>query len=158
MTIDRRTLIRRTCATAAAFAAKPTWAASGIFRGRGAAPAAASDTVLLVVDMNGGNDGLNTVVPFADSTYAAARSRIALAKSQLLPIDAKTGLHPSLAKLHGYLDSGKLAMTRVVLRPRVVFAGAAPSPDALADLHERSHRECFIANSVVTQVDVEARD
>ena len=54
-------------------------------------------------------------------------------------------------------ESGKLAMTRVVLRPRVVFAGAAPSPEALAELHERSHRECFIANSVVTQVEVEAR-
>ena len=54
-------------------------------------------------------------------------------------------------------ESGKLAMTRVVLRPRVVFAGASPSAEALADLHERSHRECFIANSVVTQVEVEAR-
>ncbi len=54
-------------------------------------------------------------------------------------------------------EAGKLAMTRVVLRPRVVFAGASPSPEVLADLHERSHRECFIANSVVTQVEVEAQ-
>ena len=46
-------------------------------------------------------------------------------------------------------------MTRVVLRPRVAFAGAPPSPEALAELHERSHRECFIANSVLTQVEVE---
>jgi organic hydroperoxide reductase OsmC/OhrA len=48
-------------------------------------------------------------------------------------------------------------MTRVVLRPRVVFAGAPPPAEQLAELHERSHRECFIANSVVTQVEVEAR-
>jgi len=54
-------------------------------------------------------------------------------------------------------ESGKLAMTRVVLRPRVAFAGAPPPPEVVAELHERSHRECFIANSVLTQVEVEAR-
>jgi organic hydroperoxide reductase OsmC/OhrA len=54
-------------------------------------------------------------------------------------------------------EAGKLAMTRVVLRPRVDFAGAAPAPEVIAELHERAHRECFIANSVVTQVEVEAR-
>jgi organic hydroperoxide reductase OsmC/OhrA len=54
-------------------------------------------------------------------------------------------------------DAGKLAMTRVVLRPRVAFAGEAPSAEALADLHSRAHHECFIANSVRTEVSVEAR-
>ena len=54
-------------------------------------------------------------------------------------------------------DAGKLAMTRVVLRPRVRFGGAAPGADAIADLHARAHRECFIANSVKTEVSVEAR-
>ena len=54
-------------------------------------------------------------------------------------------------------EAGKLAMTRVVLRPRVVLAGAQPPAEQLAELHERAHRECFIANSVVTQVEVEAR-
>jgi len=54
-------------------------------------------------------------------------------------------------------EDGKLAVTRVVLRPAVVFAGAQPSAEALADLHERAHRECFIANSVRTQVEIEAR-
>ena len=53
-------------------------------------------------------------------------------------------------------EAGKLAMTRVVLRPRIAFAGAAPSPEVLADLHERAHRECFIANSVLTRVEIEA--
>ena len=52
-------------------------------------------------------------------------------------------------------EAGKLAMTRVVLRPRVVFAGAPPASEVVADLHERAHRECFIANSVLTQVAVE---
>jgi organic hydroperoxide reductase OsmC/OhrA len=53
-------------------------------------------------------------------------------------------------------DDKKLVMTRVVLRPRVTFApGHEPDAAALAELHERSHQECFIANSVKTDVVVE---
>jgi organic hydroperoxide reductase OsmC/OhrA len=52
-------------------------------------------------------------------------------------------------------DSGKLSMTQVVLRPRVVFAGTPPAPDVVADLHARAHDECFIANSVLTRVEVQ---
>lgn len=49
---------------------------------------------------------------------------------------------------------GKPAMTRVVLRPRVRFAdGAAPaSDDDFARMHDKAHHNCFIANSVVTEV------
>jgi organic hydroperoxide reductase OsmC/OhrA len=52
-------------------------------------------------------------------------------------------------------EEGRLAMTKVVLRPRITFAGEAPSPEALGKLHESSHRNCFIANSVRTEVTVE---
>ncbi|WP_201493203.1 OsmC family protein [Rubrivivax sp. A210] len=48
---------------------------------------------------------------------------------------------------------GKLAMSRVTLRPRIEFGGARlPSPEQLQALHERAHDECFIANSVVCEV------
>lgn len=51
---------------------------------------------------------------------------------------------------------GKLAVTRVVLRPKVVFGeGASVSKEDLERLHHRSHEECFIANSVKTDVTVE---
>src|SRR5574337_1063163 len=54
---------------------------------------------------------------------------------------------------------GKLAVTRVVLRPRVRFSGsAAPSRDELAKLHEQAHQGCIIANSVLTTVTVEPVD
>ncbi len=50
---------------------------------------------------------------------------------------------------------GKLAITRVELRPRIRFSGEKqPTSDELARLHELSHRECFIANSVKTEVSV----
>jgi organic hydroperoxide reductase OsmC/OhrA len=54
-------------------------------------------------------------------------------------------------------QTGKLAITRVILRPQVVFGGATrPTPEQIAALHERAHSECFIANSVTTEVTVEA--
>ena len=67
MPIDRRSLIQRSCLTAVSFAAFPRWAAAGLFRERSRERAAADpDSVLVVIQLNGGNDGLNTLVPFAD--------------------------------------------------------------------------------------------
>jgi organic hydroperoxide reductase OsmC/OhrA len=50
---------------------------------------------------------------------------------------------------------GRMAMTRVTLRPRITWTGDAPDAAALADLHHRAHEACFIANSVTTEVVVE---
>ena len=51
---------------------------------------------------------------------------------------------------------GKLAFTRITLRPRIEFAGdKSPSADELAALHHRAHEECFIANSLKCDVVVE---
>lgn len=49
-------------------------------------------------------------------------------------------------------EAGKMAMTVVTLRPKVVFAGQQPSAEQLQELHHRSHDECFIASSVKTDV------
>lgn len=51
--------------------------------------------------------------------------------------------------------AGRLAMTRVVLRPRIGWGSAAPTAAQLAELHERAHHECFLANSVKTEIVVE---
>lgn len=51
---------------------------------------------------------------------------------------------------------GRLAMTRVTLRPKATFAaGGAPGSEQLEQLHEQSHERCFIANSVKTEVRIE---
>src|SRR5512138_1473693 len=60
----------------------------------------------------------------------------------------------------GVLDrgaDGRLAMTRVTLRPAVRFAGEAPGADALRALHDEAHHLCFIASSVRTEVTCEPR-
>ncbi|HKC94876.1 MAG TPA: OsmC family protein [Nitrospira sp.] len=54
-------------------------------------------------------------------------------------------------------DKGKLAITRVILRPRIAFGGTTvPTPQEIAELHEQAHKGCFIANSVITEVKIEA--
>ena len=53
----------------------------------------------------------------------------------------------------GRNSAGKLSMTQVTLRPKVVFVGdRLPTPDEIAAMHHQAHDECFIANSVTTEV------
>ena len=52
---------------------------------------------------------------------------------------------------------GKEAITRVTLRPAVSFEGMVPAPEQLAQLHEKAHERCYIANSVKTEVVIEPR-
>ena len=53
-------------------------------------------------------------------------------------------------------SDGKIAMSRVMLRPRISWADDPPSDAAIADLHHRAHEACFIANSVNTEVTVQS--
>ena len=59
----------------------------------------------------------------------------------------------------GYLEKnaqGKLAMTRVILRPHIQFAdNKIPSSDELKEMHNKAHHNCFIANSITTDVTIE---
>ena len=51
---------------------------------------------------------------------------------------------------------GKIAITRVTLRPRIQWEDEGPDPAALADLHHRAHEACFIANSVKSEVTIQS--
>lgn len=61
--------------------------------------ASAAGRVLVLVELKGGNDGLNTVVPYADPAYAALRPTLALKADEVLHLDERVGLHPALAPL-----------------------------------------------------------
>lgn len=52
-------------------------------------------------------------------------------------------------------DRGRMAMTRIVLRPEIEFSGVAPDSGALERLHHDAHERCFIANSLRTEIVVE---
>ena len=53
------------------------------------------------------------------------------------------------------IGPGKMAMTRVTLKPRIVFQDAVPDSQKLDELHHAAHEACFIANSVTTEIAIE---
>ena len=112
MTNTRREFLRRSGA-AVAFGglALPGIAPAAWAQGATLQPAAsAADRILVLVELKGGNDGLNTVVPYADPAYAALRPTLALPPSELLRLDASLGLHPALAPLLPLWEKQELAL------------------------------------------------
>ncbi len=79
-----------------------------------ASPLGANDGVLVVIQMGGGNDGLNTVVPTGTPKYYDLRQNLAISPSAALPIAPGVGLHPSLSKLKSRYDRGKVAIVQGV--------------------------------------------
>jgi len=77
----------------------------------------AKDTILVVVQLTGGNDGLNTVVPFADPEYAKLRPTLKLPINQLRKVNDQIGLHPSLDGLAKLLQEQSLCIVQGVGYP-----------------------------------------
>ncbi len=73
-----------------------------------------NERILVVVQLSGGNDGLNTVVPYADDAYRAARPKLALSAADVLKCGDETGLHPALRGVHDLLQAGQVAIVRGV--------------------------------------------
>src|SRR5512139_2437864 len=73
--------------------------------------------ILVLVQLAGGNDGLNTIVPASDPTYRSSRTTLGLAEEAVLPLEQGFGLHPALVGMKGLWDSGKLAVVRGVGYP-----------------------------------------
>jgi uncharacterized protein (DUF1501 family) len=92
--------VRRTAA-----AAPPAHAAGG------------KDTVLVVVELTGGNDGLNTVVPFKDPEYGKLRPTLRLPEAQLKKVNDHLGLHPALDGLAEVLQDNALCIVQGVGYP-----------------------------------------
>src|SRR5438477_10553372 len=64
----------------------------------------AKDTILVVVQLTGGNDGLNTVIPFKDAEYAKYRPTIKIPENDIKKINDSIGLHPALGGLANLLE------------------------------------------------------
>lgn len=82
-------------------------------------PGVPQDRVLVVVQLSGGNDGLNTVVPYGMDAYYKARPGISIPRAEVLSIDPRRGigLHPSLAPVKELLEQGKAAIIQGVGYP-----------------------------------------
>ena len=78
--------------------------------GRPARPRPERDgRVLVVIQLDGGNDAINTLVPFADEGYAKNRKQLRLPEKQLIQVNDRVGLHPALRELGALLERGQLA-------------------------------------------------
>jgi uncharacterized protein (DUF1501 family) len=73
--------------------------------------------VLVVIQLDGGNDGLNTVVPFGDDSYARLRQALRVPANELIKVSDGIGLHPSLKPVARLLEDGQLAVVRGVGYP-----------------------------------------
>jgi len=76
-----------------------------------------NDHVLVVLQLTGGNDGLNTVIPYRDELYYRARTTLAIPESQVVPLDERLGLHPALEPLKHLYHQGALAILQNVGYP-----------------------------------------
>jgi uncharacterized protein (DUF1501 family) len=73
--------------------------------------------VLVVVQLDGGNDGINTVVPFGDEDYAKHRQELRLPTDRVLKVTDGVGLHPSMRGAARLLETGRLAIVQGVGYP-----------------------------------------
>lgn len=75
------------------------------------------DCVLVVCQLSGGNDGLNTIVPYADGRYRELRPTLGIPEDKVIPINEKVGFHPALKGLSDLYKKGKVAVIQNVGYP-----------------------------------------
>jgi uncharacterized protein (DUF1501 family) len=88
-----------------------SWAAPSIAAANG------YQNLLILVELKGANDGLNTVIPYSDPLYAQLRPKLAIARDQVLSLSEQTGLHPALKPLMGLWQEQQLAIVQGVGYP-----------------------------------------
>jgi uncharacterized protein (DUF1501 family) len=75
------------------------------------------DSILVVLEMTGGNDGLNTVIPYRDDDYHRLRPTLGFQAAQVVKVNDDLGLHPALQQMGQMLQQGKLAIVQGVGYP-----------------------------------------
>jgi uncharacterized protein (DUF1501 family) len=94
---------------------------------------------VVVINLQGGNDGLNTIVPYGDPTYYAARPTISVPQADVLKIDSSIGMNPKLASLKSLFDQQRVAVLQGVHYPNYVlshFRGTEIWQTAAPDAYE----------------------
>jgi uncharacterized protein (DUF1501 family) len=105
----RRELLKSSLGGATLVALSPTVPAFLARTARGAGPRR-DGRVLVVIQLDGGNDAINTLVPFGDEGYAQHRKTLRLAPRELIKVNDQVGLHPALRAIGALLERGQLVL------------------------------------------------
>jgi len=97
--------------------ALPNFVTRTAFAAPDASRSGAKDTILVVVQLTGGNDGLNTVIPFTDPEYAKLRPNIKIETGAVKKISDKIGLHPAMDGLAGLMEERAMTVIQRVGYP-----------------------------------------
>jgi uncharacterized protein (DUF1501 family) len=117
MAISRRDFLLRSAGFVSVSAMVPRWAVAGTKMFEESVGAAATDRTLVVLELMGGNDGLNTVVPYTDPAYLLVRSRIGIPQNTVLSLDGSLGLNPAMTGLKALWDRNRVAVLENVGYP-----------------------------------------
>ncbi|MCY2952796.1 MAG: DUF1501 domain-containing protein [Planctomycetota bacterium] len=112
MTISRRDFLRSGASVVAAGATVPA-----VLMGANSTGRSARQRVLVVVELNGGNDAINTIIPINSPHYAAARPTLAISRSDALMLAGGVALHPAMTEMHELFRAGQLAVIQGVGYP-----------------------------------------
>ena len=125
MLIRRRQFLKGSIAVVPAAAAMPvvfSRAVAASVHENTSGQASTGNRTLVVVQMAGGNDGLNTVIPTNDDAYYDLRKGLAVPQTDILSINGQAGFHPSLASFKELWDEGVLAVVEGVGYPDQSFS------------------------------------
>jgi uncharacterized protein (DUF1501 family) len=117
MPISRRDFLLRSAGFVSVSAMVPRWAVTGASQFEESVGASQSGRTLVVLELMGGNDGINTVIPYTDSAYPQVRSRIGIPVNSVLPLDSQLGLNPVMTGLKALWDKNRLAVVEGVGYP-----------------------------------------
>jgi len=116
-TVTRRKFLTMTAGAVAAGAIAPILSVDEIAEAAVNRPLAAGTPILVMLTLYGGNDGLNTVIPFKDPIYYSSRPDISYKPENVLPLDAELALNPAMKSLKVLWDQKKVAIIRGVGYP-----------------------------------------
>src|SRR6516165_9775991 len=114
--LSRRSFLASTLRSSTLLALAPTVPGFLAQTARAAVPQR-DGRILVVIELNGGNDGINTVVPYKDEGYAKHRRLLRLSAGELIKINDQVGLHPAMSGAGKLLESGQLAVVQGVGYP-----------------------------------------
>ncbi|HEX5614556.1 MAG TPA: DUF1501 domain-containing protein [Acidimicrobiia bacterium] len=112
--VSRRRVLQAGVVGAGGVALAPWLSTLDRLRAFAAPPVGANEGVLVIITLDGGNDGLNTLVPAASGRYQDLRGALAIPPEQALMVSSSLGLHPALTTLKQRYDSGDVAIVRGV--------------------------------------------